>query len=49
MIVMMVALGVMIGHAQVATGNIRAMVSDSTGGVLPNCSVTITHTDTGPH
>lgn len=33
--------------AQVATGNIRGTVSDSTGGVLPNCSVTITHTSTG--
>src|SRR5260221_3172662 len=33
--------------AQVATGNLRGTVSDSTGGVLPNCSVTITHTSTG--
>src|SRR5260221_2724849 len=33
--------------AQVATGNLRGTVSDSTGGVLPNCSVTITHTGTG--
>ena len=41
------ALGAVICHAQVATGNIRGSVSDSTGGVLPNCSVTITHTGTG--
>ena len=41
------ALGAAICCAQVATGNIRGTVSDSTGGVLPNCSVTITHTDTG--
>src|SRR5947199_7546134 len=34
-------------YSQVATGNIRGTVSDSSGGVLPNCSVTITHTDTG--
>src|SRR5712671_3577590 len=33
--------------AQVATGNLRGTVSDSTGGVLPNCSVTITHTGSG--
>src|SRR5260221_11918339 len=33
--------------AQVATGNLRGSVSDSSGGVLPNCSVTITHTSTG--
>ena len=33
--------------AQVATGNLRGTVSDSTGGRLPNCPVTITHTDTG--
>ena len=41
------ALGAVICQAQVATGNIRGSVSDSTGGVLPNCSVTITHTSTG--
>src|SRR2546425_9602823 len=41
------ALGAVICHAQVATGNIRGSVTDSTGGVLPNCSVTITHTSTG--
>jgi hypothetical protein len=46
-IVMIVALGASICCAQVATGNIRGSVSDSTGGVLPNCSVTITHIDTG--
>ncbi len=33
--------------AQVATGNLRGTVSDSSGGVLPNCSVTITHSSTG--
>src|SRR5258708_11303109 len=33
--------------AQVATGTLRGTVSDSTGGVLPNCSITITHTSTG--
>jgi hypothetical protein len=33
--------------AQVATGNLRGSVSDSTGCVLPNCSVTITHISTG--
>src|SRR5438105_10067328 len=41
------ALSAVICSAQVATGNIRGAVSDSTGGVLPNCSVTITHTSTG--
>src|ERR1700704_840731 len=46
-IVMIVALGASICCAQVATGNIRGSVSDSTGGVLPNCSVIITHIDTG--
>ena len=45
--VMVVALSAMPGRAQVATGNIRGTVSDSTGGVLPNCSVTINHTGTG--
>jgi hypothetical protein len=33
--------------SQVATGNLRGTISDSTGGRLPNCSVTITHTSTG--
>src|ERR1700716_354256 len=46
-IVTMTALSVAVCCAQVATGNIRGTVSDATGGVLPNCSVTITHTDTG--
>src|SRR5579872_4273458 len=41
------ALSAAIGCAQVATGNIRGTVSDASGGVLPNCSVTITHTETG--
>lgn len=45
--VMIAALHATICCAQVATGNIRGTVSDSTGGVLPNCSVTITHTNTG--
>ena len=40
-------LGATVGRAQVATGNIRGTVTDSTGGVLPNCAVTITHTATG--
>src|SRR6266403_5994789 len=44
---MLAALAGAICSAQVATGNIRGSVSDSTGGVLPNCSVTITHIDTG--
>src|SRR2546421_13097979 len=46
-IVMIVAPGASICCAQVATGNIRGSVSDSTGGVPPNCSVIITHIDTG--
>src|SRR5260370_39186680 len=41
------ALSAAICSAQVATGNLRGTVSDSTGGVLPNCSLTITHTSTG--
>ena len=32
---------------QVATGNLRGTVSDSTGAVLPNCAVHITNTRTG--
>src|ERR1035441_10391822 len=47
MLVVIMALCATISRAQVATGNIRGTVSDSTGGVLPNCAVTITHTDTG--
>ena len=46
-IAMIAALGVAICCAQVATGNIRGSVADSSGGVLPNCAVTITHTSTG--
>ena len=46
-IVIIAALTAAICCAQVATGNLRGTVSDSTGGVLPNCSVTITHIDTG--
>jgi hypothetical protein len=45
--VLIAALAAASGWAQVATGNLRGTVSDSTGGRLPNCSVTITHTDTG--
>ncbi len=33
--------------AQVATGNVRGTVSDSTGAVLPNCTVLIVNTKTG--
>ena len=33
--------------SQVATGNIRGTVTDSSGGVLPNCSVTINQPNTG--
>src|SRR5258706_9114340 len=47
MILSVAALAASIGGAQVATGNLRGTVSDSTGGVLPNCSVTITHASTG--
>src|SRR5262249_6905634 len=32
---------------QVATGNLRGTVSDSTGAVLPNCAVHVTNTGTG--
>src|SRR6266567_3994491 len=46
-IVIIAALTAAICCAQVATGNLRGTVSDSTGGVLPNCSITITHTSTG--
>src|SRR3984893_3269057 len=41
------ALAASICCAQVATGNLRGTVSDSTGGLLPNCAVTITHISTG--
>ena len=34
-------------YAQVATGNIRGTVSDASGAVIPNCSVTITNTEIG--
>ena len=34
-------------HAQVATGNIRGTVVDSSGGVIPNCSITIVNQNTG--
>lgn len=34
-------------YAQVATGNIRGTVSDSSGAVIPNCPVIITNTETG--
>jgi hypothetical protein len=46
-IAIIAALTAAICCAQVATGNLRGTVSDSTGGVLPNCSITITHTGTG--
>ena len=46
-IVFIAALAAAICCAQVATGNLRGTVSDSTGGLLPNCSVTITHSSTG--
>src|SRR5256885_2942052 len=46
-IVFFATLGAAICCAQVATGSLRGTVSDSTGGVLPNCSVTITHISTG--
>src|SRR5437870_13059249 len=46
-ILILAALTAAICCAQVATGNLRGSVSDSSGGVLPNCSVTITHTSTG--
>src|SRR5256885_5922884 len=46
-LVIIAALAGAICCAQVSTGNLRGTVSDSTGGVLPNCSVTITHTSTG--
>ncbi|HWB85353.1 MAG TPA: TonB-dependent receptor [Bryobacteraceae bacterium] len=41
------ALGAFGVNAQVSTGNIRGTVTDSTGGVLPNASVTVEHTTTG--
>src|SRR5437667_8822422 len=46
-ILIIAALTAAICGAQVANGNLRGTVTDSTGGVLPNCSVTITHTSTG--
>src|SRR5438045_6305260 len=46
-IAMAATLAAAICSGQVATGNLRGSVSDSSGGVLPNCSVTITHTSTG--
>src|SRR5450756_1289253 len=45
--VLMAILGAATGRAQSATGNIRGTVSDTSGGVLPNCSVTVTHVNTG--
>src|SRR2546423_1084835 len=33
--------------AQAATGNFRGTVSDSTGALLPNCSVSVANTRTG--
>src|SRR3954447_7906655 len=33
--------------AQAATGNIRGTVMDSSGGVIPNCAMTITNQNTG--
>jgi hypothetical protein len=46
-VIVIMALGVVAGRAQVATGNIRGTVSDSSGGVLPNCSITVNHVNTG--
>ena len=46
-VVLFVALCAAIGWSQVATGNLRGTISDATGGLLPNCSVTITHMSTG--
>src|SRR5512146_3119485 len=46
-LVILVVLGTLNGWAQVATGNIRGTVTDSTGAVLPNCQVTVEHVSTG--
>jgi hypothetical protein len=43
----LVILSVVPCSAQVATGNVRGTVSDSTGAMLPNSSVTIANTKTG--
>jgi hypothetical protein len=42
-----IAAGLGVAAAQVATGNIRGTISDSSGGVLVNCSVTVVHVQTG--
>lgn len=38
--------GAACASAQVATGNIRGTVTDSSGGVIPNCPVTVINTQT---
>jgi hypothetical protein len=40
-------LALSMAHAQISTGTIVGIVADSTGGVVPNAAVTITHTATG--
>src|SRR5438445_579986 len=44
---LLVLVGAQAIWAQAATGNIRGTVADSSGGVVPNCSVTITNQNTG--
>ena len=41
------ALTVLSGMAQTTTGSIVGLVTDSTGAVVPNASVTVTRVDTG--
>jgi hypothetical protein len=40
-------LALSMAHAQISTGTIVGIVADSTGGVVPNAAVIITHTATG--
>ena len=45
--VAVVVLGSGMGFAQAPTGQISGRVTDSSGGVLPGVTVTVTQTDTG--
>jgi Carboxypeptidase regulatory-like domain len=46
-LIVFAAMSAALALGQVATGNIRGTISDPSGGVLPNCTVTVVHTNTG--